>query len=92
MALNQSFNCGLWVSFSLAFHISLKTSIFPSTLQCKARVRGKGGRIHFGSANLGPIRVSAEAAGSSPVVPAIHSKRVALISTKPSRTQKGTVP
>ena len=34
--------------------------------------------------------VTAEAAGSSPVVPAIHSKRVALISTKPTGVQKGT--
>jgi hypothetical protein len=35
--------------------------------------------------------VTAEAAGSSPVVPAIHSKRVALISPKPTRTQKGRI-
>ena len=34
--------------------------------------------------------VTAEAAGSSPVVPAIHSKRVVPVSLKPSRTQKGT--
>ena len=33
--------------------------------------------------------VTAEAAGSSPVVPAIHSKEVASTSAKPSRTQKG---
>src|SRR5258705_5669209 len=33
--------------------------------------------------------VTAEAAGSSPVVPAIHSKRVARISMKPTRVQKG---
>jgi hypothetical protein len=36
------------------------------------------------------LPVTAEAAGSSPVVPAIHSKRVRTISLKPSRTQKGT--
>jgi hypothetical protein len=35
--------------------------------------------------------VTAEAAGSSPVVPAIHSKAVRRISFKPSRTQKGHV-
>ena len=33
--------------------------------------------------------VTAEAAGSSPVVPAIPSKALALILAKPSRTQKG---
>jgi hypothetical protein len=33
--------------------------------------------------------VTAEAAGSSPVVPAIHSKRVVAISLKPTRVQKG---
>jgi hypothetical protein len=32
------------------------------------------------------LPATAEAAGSSPVVPDIHSKRVTLISTKPSRT------
>jgi len=37
-----------------------------------------------------PRAVTAEAAGSSPVVPVIHAKRVAKISVKPSRTQKGT--
>ena len=35
--------------------------------------------------------VTAEAAGSSPVVPAIHSKSLALISAKPSRAQKGHI-
>jgi len=34
--------------------------------------------------------VTAEAAGSSPVVPATHSKALGLILAKPSRTQKGT--
>jgi hypothetical protein len=33
--------------------------------------------------------VTAEVAGSSPVVPAIHSKRVVRISMKPTRVQKG---
>jgi len=37
-----------------------------------------------------PRGVTAEVAGSSPVVPAIHSKELALVSAKPSRTQKGT--
>jgi len=59
LTLNQWFNCGLWVSFSLAFYTSPKTSIFPSTLQCKGGrgFKSKGRRIHFGSANLGPIWV-----------------------------------
>ena len=35
------------------------------------------------------LPVTAEAAGSSPVVPAIHSKRVGRISLKPTRVQKG---
>src|SRR6202046_2723762 len=35
--------------------------------------------------------VTAEAAGSSPVVPAIQSKAVSRISLKPSRAQKGRV-
>jgi hypothetical protein len=36
------------------------------------------------------VPVTAEAAGSSPVVPAIHSKRLVLVLVKPLRTQKGT--
>ena len=36
--------------------------------------------------------VTAEAAGSSPVVPAIHSKRVRRIPLKPSRARKGRIP
>src|ERR1700688_3208361 len=35
--------------------------------------------------------VTAEAAGSSPVVPAIPSEALGLILAKPSRTQKGTL-
>ena len=35
--------------------------------------------------------VTAEAAGSSPVVPAIHSKAVRRISPESSRARKGTV-
>jgi hypothetical protein len=37
------------------------------------------------------VAVTAEAAGSSPVVPAIHSMAVRRISFKPSRAQKGHV-
>ncbi len=36
-----------------------------------------------------PAAVTAEVASSSLVVPAIHSKRVARISMKPTRVQKG---
>jgi hypothetical protein len=36
------------------------------------------------------VAVTAEVASSSLVVPAIHSKALALVLTKPSRTQKGT--
>ena len=35
------------------------------------------------------LTVTAEAAGSSPVVPAIHSKAVKRISPKPSKARKG---
>src|SRR6266849_4975174 len=55
--------------------------------------RGRIGRL-FVEVNLTrPVwrdAVTAEVASSSLVVPAIHSKRVASISLKPTRTQKGT--
>ena len=44
----------------------------------------------YNSASIPEATVTAEAAGSSPVVPAILSKRVARISLKLSRAQKGT--
>jgi hypothetical protein len=45
----------------------------------------------FGSHPCRVVSVTAEAAGSSPVVPAIHSTRVVLISPKRMRVQKGAV-